>query len=122
MVASLPALPSCSRNFTPERQTPAVVLVPPVEDPTLWVEKAFVAIRVGVWSFNTLLLLVSADVQAPWFNGYVRGHAIELPVGRLTLKGREEPPPNDFILAVYGDREHKRREYEWNWKAKVRKA
>jgi hypothetical protein len=26
MVASLPALPSCPRNFTPERQTPAVVL------------------------------------------------------------------------------------------------
>jgi len=24
MVASLPALPSCPRNFTPERQTPAV--------------------------------------------------------------------------------------------------
>src|ERR1019366_6791097 len=28
MVASLPALPSCPRNFTPERQTPAVVLAP----------------------------------------------------------------------------------------------
>lgn len=26
MVASLPPLPSCPRNFTPERQTPAVVL------------------------------------------------------------------------------------------------